>query len=108
MTLSVPSFLAAATSEFMPPPAEAEVCVAQLVLLPLEPVEEPDDEQPAANSVATATPASANRYEDLISASWKLPYPRSRLRLPRRATGAGTKTVCRPTFPPSKSAGYTH
>src|SRR5260370_32459966 len=99
MTLSVPSFLAAATSEFMPPPAEAEVCVAQLVLLPLEPVEEPDDEQPAANSVATATPASANRYEDLISASWKLPYPRSGLRLPGRATGGGTTRFADPPLP---------
>ena len=29
MTLSVPSFLAAATSAFMPPPAAADVCVAQ-------------------------------------------------------------------------------
>jgi len=61
--------LAAATSAFMPPPAEAEVSVAQLVLLPLELAEEPDDEQPAANNVAAATPARANRYEDLTSAS---------------------------------------
>ncbi|MGO9191890.1 MAG: hypothetical protein ACLP8X_25995 [Streptosporangiaceae bacterium] len=53
----------------MPPPAEAEVSVAQLVLLPLELAEEPDDEQPAANNVAAATPARANRYEDLTSAS---------------------------------------
>jgi hypothetical protein len=51
----------------MPPPAEAEVCVAQLVAL--EPDEEPDDEQPAASSVAAATPASASRYDDLTSAS---------------------------------------
>ena len=66
MTLSVPSCLAAATSAAMPPPAEAEVCVVQLV--PLE-LEEPDDEQPAASRAAAATPASASRYEDLTSAS---------------------------------------
>jgi len=55
----------------MPPPAETEVSVAQFVLL-LEPPEEPevpDDEQPAANRDAAATPASASRYEDLTSAS---------------------------------------
>ena len=72
MTLSVPSFLAAATSALIPPPAEAEVSVAQLVVLvelDEEPDEELDDEQPAASSVAAATPASANRYEDLTSAS---------------------------------------
>jgi hypothetical protein len=72
MTLSVPSFLAAAISAFRPPPAEAEVSVAQLaaLLVPLPELEaEPDDEQPAASSAAAATPASANRYEDLTSAS---------------------------------------
>jgi hypothetical protein len=56
----------------MPPPPEAEVSVAQLaalVELDEEPDEEPDDEHPAANNVAAATPASANRYEDLTSAS---------------------------------------
>jgi hypothetical protein len=55
----------------MPPPPVAEVSVAQLVPLELdeEPDEEPDDEQPAASSAAPATPASANRYEDLTSAS---------------------------------------
>ena len=68
MTLSVPSFLAAATSASMPPPAEAEVCVAQLVP-PLELSGEPDDEQPTATSAAAATPASASRYEDPTSAS---------------------------------------
>jgi hypothetical protein len=55
----------------MPPPAAAEESFAQLV--PLELDEEPDeelDEQPAAISGADAsTPASANRYEDLTSAS---------------------------------------
>jgi len=46
--------------------------VAQLaaLLVPLPELEpEPDDEQPAASSAAAATPASANRYEDLTSAS---------------------------------------
>jgi len=60
--------LAAATSALMPP--KSEVAVDQLV--PLELDEEPDeelDEQPAASSAAAATPASANRYEDLTSAS---------------------------------------
>ena len=72
MTLSVPSFLAAAISAFMPPPAEAEVSVDQLAALPVplpEPDEEPDDEQPAASSAAAAAPASASRYVDLTSAS---------------------------------------
>jgi hypothetical protein len=68
MTLTVPSFLAAATSAFMPPPAEAEASLAQLVP-PLELPEEPEDEQPAASSAAAATPASASRCEDLTSAS---------------------------------------
>src|SRR5271170_1563225 len=35
MTLSTPSFLAAAIRAFMPPPAAAEVAVAQLVVLPV-------------------------------------------------------------------------
>jgi len=49
-------------------PPKSEVAVDQLVP-PLELAEEPDDEQPAASSAAAATPASANRYEDLTSAS---------------------------------------
>jgi len=61
--------LAAATSAFIPPPAEADVCVAQSVLLLPEPLEEPEDEQPAASRHAAAAPASASRYEDLTSAS---------------------------------------
>jgi hypothetical protein len=69
MTLSVPSALAALISALMPPPADAEVSLAQLVPLLLEPDDELD-EQPAANSVAAAaTPTSANRYDDLNSAS---------------------------------------
>jgi hypothetical protein len=43
--------------------------LAALVELDEEPDEELDDEQPAASSVAAATPARANRYEDLTSAS---------------------------------------
>jgi hypothetical protein len=62
----------------MPPPAEAFVCVDQLTVL-VEPDEELDevpdeeldelDEQPATSSAAAATPANANRYGDLTSAS---------------------------------------
>jgi hypothetical protein len=54
----------------MPPPAAAEVSVAQLTEL-VEP-DEPDDEldeQPAASSVMAASPANANLYGDLTSAS---------------------------------------
>jgi hypothetical protein len=53
----------------MPPPAETDVSVAQLTL---EPDDEPDDEldeQPVASSTAATTPANANRYDDLTSAS---------------------------------------
>jgi hypothetical protein len=52
----------------MPPPAEADDSVAQLTLEPDEPDDELD-EQPAASSTAAATPANANRYGDLTSAS---------------------------------------
>jgi len=38
-------------------------------VLLLEPLEEPEDEQPAASKHAAAAPASASRYEDLTSAS---------------------------------------
>jgi hypothetical protein len=44
----------------MPPPAEADVSLAQLTLEPDEPDDELD-EHPAASSAATATPANANR-----------------------------------------------
>jgi len=60
MTLSVPSFLAAATRALMPPPAEAVVSLAQLTLEPDDPDDELD-EQPVASSTAAATPANANR-----------------------------------------------
>jgi hypothetical protein len=69
MTLSVPSFLAAATSALMPPPAEADVSVAQLALEPDDELDDELDEQPVASSTAAAIPANANRYGDLTSAS---------------------------------------
>jgi hypothetical protein len=57
----------------MPPPAETDDSVAQLTVEPDdEPADEPDDEldeQPVASSRAAATPANANRYGDLTSAS---------------------------------------
>ena len=62
MTFSVPSFLAAATSAFIPPPADTEVTVAQLVP-PLELDEL--EEHPAPSNARAATPAIANRYDDL-------------------------------------------
>jgi hypothetical protein len=55
----------------MPPPADADVSLAQLTLEPDEP-DEPDDEldeQPATSNMAAATPANANLYGDLTSAS---------------------------------------
>jgi hypothetical protein len=45
----------------MPPPADAEVSLAQLTLLPLEPEEELDEQPAAANNPAAATPATAYR-----------------------------------------------
>jgi hypothetical protein len=54
----------------MPPPAAADVSLAQLT--PEPEAEEPDDEldeQPVASSTTAATPANANRYGDLTSAS---------------------------------------
>ena len=54
MTFSVPSFLAAATRLLIPPPAEAELTVAQLVP-PLELVEEsPTSTRPPAARGPTA------------------------------------------------------
>jgi hypothetical protein len=66
----VPSFFAAAISALMPPPAEADASLAQLTLEPDD--DEPDDEldeHPVASSTTAATPANANRYGDLTSAS---------------------------------------
>ena len=54
MTLSVPSFLAAATSLLIPPAEDAEVTVAQLVP-PLD-VDDELDEQPAAAKASAADP----------------------------------------------------
>jgi hypothetical protein len=51
----------------MPPSADADLALDQLAP-PLEPDEELD-EQPAASSAAAATPANANRYGDLTTAS---------------------------------------
>jgi hypothetical protein len=53
----------------MPPPAEADVSVAQLTLEPDDELDGELDEQPVASSIATATPANANRYGDLTIAS---------------------------------------
>ena len=65
MTLSVPSFFAAATSVLIPPPAEAELTVAQLVPPLLELDDEEPDEHPAASNARPVSPASANRCDDL-------------------------------------------
>ncbi len=63
MTLSVPSFLAAATSAFMPPPAEMEEAVAQLVPLPVLPLVLPllefEELQPTVSSRLPVTAAAA-------------------------------------------------
>src|SRR5260221_12114443 len=64
MTLSVPSFLAAATSLLIPPPAETEATVDQLVPPP-EFGEELDPEHPAASIARAVIPISANRCGDL-------------------------------------------
>jgi hypothetical protein len=53
----------------MPPPAEADVSVAQLTLEPDDELDDELDEQPVASSTAAAIPANAYRYGDLTSAS---------------------------------------
>jgi hypothetical protein len=57
----------------MPPPADAEVSVAQLteLVVPDVVLDEELDEQPVASKVKAATPARANLYGDLTSASLK-------------------------------------
>jgi hypothetical protein len=80
----------------MPPPADAEVSLAQLTLLPPEPeLEEELDEQPAAaNNAAAATPAAAYRYDNFTVPPESFPVPkwitaaRKRIRaaVPRRST----------------------
>jgi len=59
MTLSVPSFLAAAISLLIPPPADTDEIVDQLVP-PLEPELELD-EQPAASNASAAAPTRVKR-----------------------------------------------
>ena len=59
MTLSVPSFLAAATSLLIPPPDDADVTVAQLVL-PLDDGDE-FEEHPAAAKASAVTPIRVKR-----------------------------------------------
>jgi hypothetical protein len=65
MTLSVPSFLQAATRPFMPPKAATDVAVAALVepavLPPLDP---PEDEllQPAASTTLLTAAAAMNNF----------------------------------------------
>jgi hypothetical protein len=51
----------------MPPPAEAEASFAQLT--PPAELDEELDEHPAANKAAAATPATANRCDNLTIAS---------------------------------------
>jgi hypothetical protein len=51
----------------MPPPADAEVSLAQLT--PPAELEGELDEHPAANKAATAAPATAYRYDNLTIAS---------------------------------------
>jgi hypothetical protein len=53
----------------MPPPVAADVSVAHLALDPDDELDAEPDEQPVASSTAAATPANANRYGDLTSAS---------------------------------------
>jgi hypothetical protein len=57
----------------MPPPADAEVSLAQLteLVVPDVVLDEVLDEQPVASRVRAATPARANLYGDLTSASLK-------------------------------------
>jgi len=90
----------------MPPPAEAEVTVAQLTV---EADDELDDalddeldEQPVASSVRAATPANANLYGDLTSASLKASPKRTSA---ARPSPGGAEGICRPTSPPAESAG---
>src|SRR3954454_8114215 len=79
MTFSVPSFLAAATSLSMPPPAEAEVCVFQSVPpFPPPPPPELDEEQPAATrATAATTPVKTIRPDARTAASRLGPRLRS-------------------------------
>src|SRR5215471_3071201 len=64
MTLSVPSFLQAATRPLMPPKADADVAVAALVEPELPPLDPPDDEllQPAASTTLLTAAAAMNNF----------------------------------------------
>jgi hypothetical protein len=65
MTLSVPSFLQAATRPLMPPKADVDVAVAALVELDeLPPLDPPDDEllQPAASTTLLTAAAAMNNF----------------------------------------------
>src|SRR5215510_8578333 len=64
MTLSVPSFLQAATRPFMPPKAAADVAVEALVELDEPPLEPPEDEllQPAASTTLLTAAAAMNNF----------------------------------------------
>jgi len=91
----------------MPPPAEAEVAVAQLTVELVEVLDgvldEELDEQPAASSsVRAATPAKANLYGDLTSASLKASPKRTSA---ARPFPGGAEGICPPTSPPAESAG---
>jgi hypothetical protein len=90
----------------MPPPADAEVSLAQLTLLLPLALEEELDEQPAAvNNAAAATPATANRYDDLIIPPESFPCPEVNHGGPKKDPGGSTEEVYRPTYPPAESAG---
>src|SRR5215468_9054576 len=65
MTLSVPSFLQAATRPFRPPKADTDVAVAALVeLAVLPPLDPPEDEllQPAASTTLLTAAAAMNSF----------------------------------------------
>jgi hypothetical protein len=86
----------------MPPPAEADVSVAQLTVALDEELDdaldEELDEQPVASSVRAATPANANLYGDLTSASLKS-FPVTKRTAATRPSPGGAEGVCRPTRP---------
>jgi hypothetical protein len=85
MTLSVPSFLAAATSLLSPFPAEAVVAVDQLV--PLLELGEELGEHPATSNARAVSPMSANRCGDLTR------MPPAGLPIPIAAVPEGRGTV---------------
>src|SRR5258708_4237991 len=95
------SCLAAATSLLIPPPAEAEATVAQLVP-PLEFGEELDPEHPAANIARAVSPVSVNRCGDLTRMPpVSFPNPIAAVRK------AAPRNVRRSLGPPRRAA-FTH